>query len=337
MQLMPVNGPKALAPVFFTYYDDIADDAASGQWAADESRINRTYTLRLKAFCASLAAGPLQVIGALPVRIGDPYQFPLAASATEQDTGSFVQSIRADRKSSDAGGYQWTVTVDYGPFDVASLLGSGYVSTGRIDPTARAWEVFWDNAKYRRSKPYDEGGVQDDGLPGKPYVNTIGDPLLDPPETEETRPVLNLVRNESTYNDAYASQYKDTVNGDEFLGYPPNTVKCKDIKGERHWEPDWGWFFTVTYQFEVRDDDDEQGYNQLILNAGYRQKVNGAGNPVDVTINGKTVTDAVPLQEDGSYKPTGDPYFIPFTEFPSVAFADLNIPDDLLYVATGNT
>jgi hypothetical protein len=327
----PQNGPAAISPVLFTYYDDYAAGAASGEWSVDETRINRTYSIRLKAYCASKYAGPLQVIGALPVRIGDSYQFPLTLGATEKDTGSFVQRIHADRDT-EAGGLQWTVTVDYGPFDVRSLLGSSQLSTGQINPIERAWEVYWDNAKYRRSRPEDESS------PPLPYVNTVGDPLLDVPETEETRPVLNLVRNESTYNDAYASQYKDAVNSDEFLGYPPNTVKCKDIKGERSWDPDWGWYFRVSYQFEFRDDDDGNGYKQMILNAGYRQKVNGSGAPVNVVdSNGQQVNDAVPLQKDGSYKPAAEPYFLTFSEFPSVAFADLNIPDDILYVASGNT
>ena len=169
-------------------------------------------------------------------------------------------------------------------------------------------------------------------------MNTAGDPLIDVPEVEETRPVLFVIRNESTYNDAYASQYKDTTNEDEFLGYPPMCVKCRDIKGERFWDPDWGWWFKVSYQFEFRDDDDGNGYKQLIASMGYRQLVNGTGDPVNiVNADGNQITDAAPLQQDGSYQAGQPPYFIDFQEFPQVKFADLNIPDDILYIASGNS
>jgi len=333
MNLEPVKYPSALTPLVITYYDDYPPGARSGSWSVDETRCNRSYTLKLKAFAGSKYAGPVQVIGALPVRIGDTYQFPLATGVPyENDTGSFVQSISAVNASED--GLQWDVTIEYGPYDVAHQLGTSDISQGIIDPTDRAPEVYYDKAKYKRTKPEDESvNLNEEGqnTGGKPYINTVGDPLLDPPDTEETRPTLKFIRNEATYNDSYAAQYKDTVNSDEFLGYPPNTVKCADISAERIYDADWGYFFRVTYDFEFRDDDDGNGYSKLILNAGYRQLVNGTGEPVNVTdANGNTVTDAVPLQENGSYSPSADPYFLTFQEFAQLTFADLNIPDDLL-------
>jgi hypothetical protein len=163
----------------------------------------------------------------------------------------------------------------------------------------------------------------------KPFLNTIGDPLLDPPETEETRPVLTLTRNETNYNEAYAGSFKDTVNADVFLGYPRNTVKCKSIKGERIYTADWGYYWRVVYQFEFRDDDDDNGYTELVINAGYRQLSGGTGLPVQITIAGKDITDAVGLQKDGQYTPGADPYFIDFKLFPEVDFDQLNIPQDI--------
>jgi hypothetical protein len=155
--------------------------------------------------------------------------------------------------------------------------------------------------------------------------------LLDPPSTEETRPTLTFIRNESTFNDDYASQFKDTVNSDVFLGYPPNTAKCGDIKGERAYDADWGDYFKVRYEFEFRDDDDGYGYTHLVRNAGYRQLVGGSGSPVNVVdANGSTVTDAVPLRENGSYDPSAEPYYLQFALFPAVEFSALNIPDDVL-------
>jgi hypothetical protein len=331
----PQKFPSVNSPVAVTFDDDYATGSRSGELSVDDVRINRTYTTRIKAEAASKFCGPLNIINALGVKIGDPYQCPFFSPVTT-DSGSFVQRIRAEQESED--GLQWIVTLEYGPFDVQNLLGTSALPQGLICPTDRAWEVYWgEPAKYQRYKTEDESTNGPDGG-GNPFLNTAGDPLLDPPAIEETRPVLFLIRNESTYNDAYASQFKDTTNSDEFLGYPPNCVKCRDIKGERIWDPDWGWYFRVTYQFEFRDDDDGNGYTELIASMGYRQLKNGTGSPVNVTdSNGQQVTDAVGLQKDGSYQPGKTPYFIPFQIFPTISFGALNIPDDLLFVASGNT
>lgn len=329
----PVNYPTIVTTTGISYSDDYAPGVVSGSWGVDEARCNRTYTNRLKALTTSQNCGPAQVVQSCPVRIGQTYQFPVCSDTTENDTGSFAQSITAVRDT-EGGGKQWSVTIEYGPFDIPDLLGTSDISNGIINPLDRYYDVYWgEPAKYRKSKPADESTP--DPLP---YLNTAGDPLLDPPETEETRPILFFVRNEATYNDAYASQYKDTVNQDEFLGFPPNSVKCRDIKGERFFDSDWGWWFKVYYQFEFDDDDDGNGFTQLIASMGYRQLVDGSGDPVNCTDgDGSQVTDAVPLQKDGSYQPGEPPYFIPFQQFSQSKFADLNIPDDLLYVASGNS
>ncbi len=327
MNQSPINQPNVLVPGLITgIADDYEPGSRSAEWSIDEVRLNRTYTNRLKVTTASRFVGPLQIIGATGLRLGVSYAFPLfSGPATENDTGSFLQSIKCDLDSED--GRQWKVTLTYEPYDVVHQLGNSDIGQGIINPTDRVPEVYMDKAKYQRSKPEDESS------PPLPYVNTVGDPLIDTPETEETRPVFKIVRNESTYNDDYASQYKDAVNSDEFLGYPPNTVKCRDITAERDYDPDWGYYYHVTYEFEVRDDDDGNGFTRKILNAGYRQLVNGSGEPTNVVdATGNQVTDPVPLQKNGAYTPGADPYFLSFAQFPSIEFAGLNIPDDILTV-----
>jgi hypothetical protein len=334
MNLQPVKYPSVLSELGGILYEELPM-CVRASWGVDETRLNRTYTLRLRVTVPNRLVGPVQIFNSFPVAIGSNYQFPfLLSEPTENDTGSFLQSVDLEPESED--GLAWIATLNYGPYDVAHQLGTSDIGQGIIDPTDRAPEVYYDRAKYKRTKPYDESvNLNEEGedTGGKPYVNTVGDPLLDPPDTEETRPTLKFVRNEATYNDSYAAQWKDTVNSDEFLGYPPNTVKCADINAERIYDTDWGYYFRVTYDFEFRDDDDGNGYTKEILNAGYRQLVGGAGDPVNVTdANGNTVTDAVPLQEDGSYDPTADPYFLQFQEFAQLEFKNLNIPDDLLTV-----
>lgn len=323
----PVFGPSILTPSIVAAEDTLERGSRSASWAVDDTRCNRTYTNKVKVVTANRYVGPLQVLGAVGVKLGQTYRFPLIASAaTEIDTGSFVQSIRAESDSDD--NLQWIVSIEYGPFDVVHQLGTSDISQGIICPTDRVPEVWWESAKYERYKTEDESIDPNTGQ-GTPFLNAVGDPLLDPPPTEETRPVINIARNEASYVEAWAAQFKDTVNDGEFLGYPPNTVKCKDIKPERFYDPDWGYYFRVVYQFEIRDDDDGNGFTHLSLNAGYRQLKGGKRINV-VDDNGQQVTDAVPLQQDGSYKSGGDPYYLEFQIFPSADFSQLNIPDNIL-------
>lgn len=330
MYLQPVNYPTIYASGTISACEDYAPGSRSGSWSVDEVRCNRVYSSKIKVYCSSKYTGPVAIVSSLGLQLGQPYQFPIyAAAPTESDSGSFLQSIKADQDTEHSanGSIQWTVSLEYAPFDIVHQLGVSDIAQGIICPTDAVPEVLFDQAKYRRAK------TEDESTPALPYINTVGDPLLDTPETEETRPVLIITRNEATYNDAYASQYKDTVNSDEFLGFPPNTVKCADIKPERIYDPDWGYYFRVTYRFEFRDDDDGNGYSQLILNAGYRQLVDGEGEPTNVVDgSGNQVTDAVALQKNGSYQPSAEPYFLEFNEFPAMPFADLAIPDDILSV-----
>jgi hypothetical protein len=305
-------------------------ESPSGSWSVDDVRCNRSYSIKLRVTLPQPGGsfvGWAQIATYLSnsyAYIGSPYQFPAVASApTENDTGSFLQSMSGAVEPG-SHGFAWIVTLEYGPFDVLNLLGSSHINQGLIDPLDAAWQVYWSTAKYERFKPQD---VSD---PPNPFVNTAGGPLLNPPPFEETRPVLKLIHNEQNYNQSYADIYKDTVNSDVFLGYPPNTVKCMDITGERRWDADWGWAWQVTYIFEFRDDDDGNGYYEMVPSLGYMQKANGVGLPVPILVNGQQPSDAVPLQENGAYSPPADPYLIQFQLFPMIAFESLNIPQDIL-------
>ena len=136
--------------------------------------------------------------------------------------------------------------------------------------------------------------------------------------------------------------FKDTVNSDQFQGYPPNTVKCMGISAERRYTADWGYYWWVSYQFEFRDDDDGNGYMELVLNAGYRQLIptlTPPNNmiPQDIISNGAKVSQPMALQESGQYLPLNPtatpavkPYYLQFQIFPSMEFALLNVPEDIL-------
>ena len=139
----------------------------------------------------------MAILSALPCRLGDVYRFPLAAgSSSENDTGSFLQSIELDQDSED--GLQWIATLSYDHFDIAHEQGNSLVAYGVFDPLELVPVIEWSENKYERHKTQDEtptsaAGVTPVTAP-QPYINTAGDPLEDPPKTEETRPLLKYSR-----------------------------------------------------------------------------------------------------------------------------------------------
>ena len=361
--LIFLGGPSVPNPVGSILYVVNAKQAgAQGMhWSFEQQggavNAQRRYTNTLRVVTSSPYVGPIQVqqfVLGLGAFQGATYRFPLPefnanqapgyvaapANPTEVDTGSFCQSIEITQDQEDA--KQWLVTAQYSSYDIAHELGNSQVQNGSINPEEMAPEVHWSSAKYEVSNALD--------INGEPFLNTCGDPLENPPKTEESRQVLTFVRNEQSYQESWAQQYRDSVNSDTFLGFPPNQARCKDIQGKRIYTSDYGYYWQVSYEFEFRvgtttvdvettagdfgppvsSTTSTTGWWAVVLNAGLRQNVGGTGPPQQITIDGALLTSPVFLQQDGSYKPTGEPYFLQFVLYPSMTFANLNIPDDVL-------
>ena len=329
--------------------------AQSMHWSFEQQggwfSAQRRYTNVLRVFTNSPYVGPIQVQQALLGQgcfHGATYRFPIkelngdasTVTATEIDTGSFVQAVEIEQETEDA--KQWLARIQYSSFDINHELGSSQVQNGSIDPLEMAPEVHWSSAKYEISNVLD--------VNGNPFLNTCGDPLENPPKTEESRQVLSFIRNEATYDDNWAQTYRDSVNSDTFLGFPPNQARCKDITGKRIHTADYGYYWQVSYEFEfrigtttvdvettagvfgqpVQSVTSTTGWWAEVLNAGLRQKLSGLGNPKQILIDGQLITSPVFLQQDGSYKPDGQPYFLQFVLYRSQTFANLGIPSDVL-------
>lgn len=300
-----------------------------GGWSVQGGR---TYSVSLRVETNNAYVGPLQVIRSLNLKMGDYYQFPMlefngdpaAPVGAEKDTGSFLNSVSARRESEDA--LSWVVTMDFNPYDLVHELGDEATEDGSANPLNMRPKVSWGGSKFEVARARD--------LDGKPFINTANEPLEDVPKFEETRPLLTITRNEETFNAAYANQFKDTVNQDTFLGYPPNTVKCKDIVGERDYHADWGYFWEIKYEFEIRDDTatDGDGWTTVLTNIGFRELV--GSTPTEVIIGGKPVSEPVLLNEAGRYVPGADPHYLEFRVYESVDFGQLNIPEDILTQTT---
>ncbi len=342
MPLQFLGGPEVVAPIgVVTEIINAKEPGANSMVWSLEAQLGtyiqqRRYVNTLRIFTSSPLVGPIQIQQALlgnGIVQGGFYRFPLPeyrtdgvtpiTTPTEIDTGSFVQSIDLKQDSEDA--RQWVATIQYSGFPINHELGSSEIQNGSVNPEQMYPEVHWSSAKYEATYPTD--------LNGNPYRNTVGDPFDSPPPTEETRQVLTFVRNEAVYVESWASQYRDSVNSDNFLGFLPNTVKCKDIQGQRQYTADYGNYWKVSYEFEFRigytkQDGTTTGWTALVLNAGLRQNVNGV--PAQITINNSLITSPVALTQDGLYDPAADPVYLEFTLYPALPFSFLNIPDNVL-------
>jgi len=323
----PVCYPSVNAPgAVFSRHDSYEPGANAGGWGVDESRCNRTYSNKIRMEISPQYVGPAQVIMLSGVRIGDTYRYPLCDGfPTETDTGSFVQAIHAERVSihDPSGVVMWEVTIEYSPFDVRYNLGLDYISMGVIDPTQKIAEISFDKAKFEITLPFDRSD------PPKPYVNSIGAPLLDPPPHEETRSVMSISLVRPKFTDM--SPWENTTNQDIFLGWPPNTVKCRTVKVERTYDPDWGIPYKYTVEFEFRVDIEGVGWTQRLVNVGTKYKKGGTGKPIKFyDDNGHPDHEPRMLKKDGDLLPDGDdPYLLEFVEFPPADFNFFGIPPEL--------
>lgn len=309
----------------------------------------RQYSLEVLIVTDDPTMGPRALLKNLGIKNGDNYQFPLYqpgtvnknANPSEYDLSSFVQSLDIKEEASD--GKQWRATIQYGPFDWTGQ--GGYSGSGAEDsvqsPFAIPPQVRWSSAKYEQFCNFDNQG--------KKICNTAGDPFDPTLKRDDSRPVLTVVQNQEFFDIGSVQQYKDAVNSDVFLGFVPNTVKCQDITAERMYSADWGYYWQVTYVFEIRPivyaSDGKtvisNGWTELVLNAGTRELKMGATDQTPILINGAPITTPVLLSQSGqSFIGTGVrpvEYYVPFNLYPQIPFAGLPIDQNLLTVGSSGT
>lgn len=319
---------------------DLKSGDRSGSWSA---QTGRNYTNSAGVLTDSELVGPKFILSNLGVKVGDTYRYPLYSVPTESDPKLFIQNVTA--KCSEEDGRQWVVTFEYGPYNASEQGGAG--ENGTIDPTKIPPKIHSGSARY-------EEAVTHDSRTGKPILNKAGLPF-DPPLV---RPVSNSVwtitRNEATW-DGSLTQYENHVNVDTFLGYAPNTVKVNSVTAERLVQADFGYYWEVTYEFEIRPiiyavDEDGNPINEdtglpppddvggpLILQNGWSDKVLNAGllkkvgsDLKRITVDGVPVSQPVALTTTGDYDPAAAPNYIDVDRLPLLDFAIFKIPDDLL-------
>jgi hypothetical protein len=357
MPLSLLYGPSVVSP--YGAIVEVRNAKTSGSQGMDWSfeqfggwyQGNRKYTNTLRVITNDPRVGPIQIqqfILGMGVLQGSYYQFPLteyingalsnpAGGITEQDTGSFCQTVTIKPETSD--GKQWLATFSYSALNIYHEYGSSEAQNGSINPLESAPVVKWSGVIYEITYPQDANGV--------PFLNTVGDPFENPPKVEEARQSLSFVRNEATYNDNYAQQFRMSLNSDVFLGFQPLQAKCKNIDGERIYSSDYGYYWRVSYEFEFRiayfyspstQQTTTYGFQEIVLNAGLRKLLSN-GTLSQILVDGTPITNPVALTKDGvplnstwaqSASSNPNPYYLIFQNYPTQAFAQLNIPPNIL-------
>jgi hypothetical protein len=257
------------------------------------------------------AIGPLGARLAIPVFFGQNYVLtnPLGA-VVEYDNFAFATKIDAQIDPDCNDDTSWIVTVDYAAYDPTQFP---------ENPLNHPIKISWGENRFDQTCIFDRNG--------NPVVNSAGDDFDPPIAIDDSRPTLRIVRNEATYDPIYALNWKDTLNADVFWGFAPLTVKLSTPLGELEYNPICGFYYVVTYQFEVNPN----GWVKNILDRGMRQIVGGLkqkilddkgddisspelldGNGVKLTTRGTPVAISFEVYNEADFSLLGlDPYKAP--------------------------
>lgn len=300
-----------------------------GGWSADGGR---SYSLAVRVQTGDPTIGVRAALRSVGVDAGAYYRFPLAGAATEWDYGVWLNSIEATDEDED--GKSWIVSLGYKQVDWAGQAGgsgggsdaAGFVANPlNIPPSVR-----WSSESEELACTHDRNG--------NPIRNSAGDPFDPPLAIPVSTPVATVTRNLATFDPTWIDAFKDHVNSTAWMGFPANTVLCKDIGADRQYDADFGYYWAVTYEFAFRPiwvDGSiiiQPGWSTQVLSAGLRQLVGGAVK--QILIDGAPTSSPVALKSDGSWDPAADPVYLTFDLLPEVDLAGLDLPSDLFSVAT---
>jgi hypothetical protein len=251
------------------------------------------------------AIGALGARLAIPVFFGQNYQLSDTSGAqVEYDQFSFATKIDAQIDPDCNDDSSWVVTVDYAPYDPTQFP---------ENPLNHPIKISWGENRFDQVCFVDRNG--------NPITNSAGD-YFDPPLTiDDSRPTLRIVRNEPSYDPGYATKWKDCLNTGPFFGFNPGYVKMSTPLGDLDYSPVCGYYYIVTYQFEINPN----GWKKNILDQGLRQIVSGKQQKI-VDDKGEDVTSPALLNGKGAKLATGgNPVTLTFNVYQEADFSSLGL------------
>lgn len=311
---------------------------ALGSWNLQSGH---ALSIKLKVRSDSRADGPMTIFGALPVRIGDAYRYPLTKPATETAAWLFVQNVSVDEvKPLADGGMIWTLSVGYSRLDPSKGDQGPVDEDGNRDPFAAPPRLSaYGQARLVYPTHDEEGG---------PLLNTAGEPFLpsDDLAVEESDLVFEVSRVERLFDLARLVGLKGRVNSAEWMGFPAGSILMLDIQPGRAWNDDArGWAWDVTYKLMYKPPvevggDVLPGHVKKVLNAGLHEKIAALDEPsgfklVPCMHLDAPVSQPVALREDGRMLQPGDePHYLYFDVVKKADFSALDFPTDLFTAGT---
>lgn len=306
---------------------------AMGGWSL-QSGYALTVRLKVKA---DKSDGPMTIFAALPVNVGDAYQYPLTKTATETAAELFVQNVSLDGATPLADGtVMWTATVAYSRLDPSKDGGGPVGEDGKRDPFAAPPRLTW------RSQVEEEAKILD--RDGEWILNKAGDPF-DPPIVVPRSVVVAVVRRvEREFSKDWIEVYEGHINSGTWLGFAAGEVLCQQITSDREWNEDVaGWVWNTEYQFAFKKS--LTATNGKIIRAGWAASVINAGmRQLDPSSSKKVACltdDKIPVSQPVLLKTTGaqadpdeKPNYLQFNVYPTANFAGLNMPSDLFTAGT---
>jgi hypothetical protein len=215
------------------------------------------------------------------------------------------------RQVDDKGGYFWEVLVNY----------------SRLPPVLLPWE---QNPVYSWSSNAIEVLVERDISTGKHIKNSAGCPFDPAPTVTKFDPILQVQRNELTFDESVAAYYGGTVNSGTFYGYAAGYVMCLPPTATTqeyvYENGDIQTYWAVTYQFQFRNSAFQTNWQLKLLDAGFLKK--SGSSLVPITIGGREPSSPVPLNGSGdvlSNPSSATPTFLDFTVYPSTDFSALGV------------
>lgn len=198
---------------------------------------------------------------------------------------SFLKSISAQQSSDD--GYQWSVSLSYGPFAEDER---------EENPLNKPAEIEYDFQVEQVPIDYDTNNQR--------IQNSVGDPPTEAIEIPIYRLVINVNRNEASVNAVALAAYAGAVNADIWQGFEAGSVQFIPGRVRREWDNNIGYYYIVSYSFTVNTDK----YVPLrILDQGFRE-FNDDDEPVYILdADDEKLSDPALLDGAGHKLPTGNP------------------------------
>lgn len=285
--------------------------------AVQETFLNRTgavndkrereYSRTFDVLMSTRTSDPVEVLLApsLP-RVWNPY---IGANGTA-DLGSWCKDIRARQDTLDP--YLWRVEAKYN-----SRLERPDLNIIE-NPLLRPADLSWDHVYVMKPLERDRDG--------NAILNSSYERFDPPPETEDVRQVLTVVRNQATYNAQLYQTYANTVNEVDWMGFKAGTVRLMKLSAVRQFE-NGILFWRVTFEFHIRSGsiatNEADAWAIRILDRGYF-KWDGFDRELIRSPTGSLITTPALLDGDGGVlEPGDDPVYLTFHYLPQQDFADI--------------